>query len=122
MKSIFAILALLLAACSGAEQQPEKKWDVKVSTSGGEPKVWVFRPDGSKQCAMEAPSLTPTSASQELKSMGVMVYQGRSGNDGMMRTAVCGSGTGNTVELQIAKIDLPKAQAKGYKVMVSQPE
>lgn len=119
MKVLTGILALLLVACSSAEQQPEKKWDVKVTTKG-EPKVWIFRPDGSKQCAEAPPSLTPSSASQDLKNAGVMVYQGRSGNDGMMRTAVCGASTGNTVELEIAKVDLPKAQAKGYKVLKRQ--
>lgn len=119
MKIFAGILLLVMVGCSGAEQQPEKKWDVKVSTRG-EPKIWVFQPDGSKQCAEAPPALTPTSASQDLKLAGVMVYQGRSGNDGMMRTAVCGSGTGNTVELEIAKSDLPKALAKGYQVLKRQ--
>ena len=112
MIRLLAILALSLTACTSAEQQPEKKWDVKVKTSGGEAKVWVAKLDGSIQCEKNADALTPSTASQELKSAGIMVYQGRTGHDGMMRTAVCGADTGRTVELEIARADLPKAQAK----------
>jgi hypothetical protein len=115
MKRFGLILAMALTACTGAEQQPEKKWDVKVTTKG-EAKVWVFQSDGSKQCAEAPPSLTPSGASKDLMNLGVMVYQGRTGNDGMMRTAVCGSPTGNTVELEIGRVDLPKAEAKGYRL------
>ncbi len=112
-----AILVLgILTACSGAEQKPEKRWDVTVSKAS-DARVWVSRSDGSKQCAENPPSLTPESATQSLKKRGVAVFQARTGNDGMIRTAVCGASTGNTVDLEISRLDLPKAQAQGYQLL-----
>lgn len=116
---VIAALALILVACSGAEQKPEKKWDVKVTTKG-EPKVWVSKADGSKQCGEEPASLTPEGTAQELKRQGIVVFQFRNGTDGMMHTAVCGAPTGNTVELEVAQADLPKAMAKGFKPLKRQ--
>jgi hypothetical protein len=115
MIRILGLLALALTACASAEQkaEPEKKWDVKVTTKG-EAKIWVYRLDGSVQCEENSEVLTPAAASQELKRAGVVVFQSRTGHDGMMRIAVCGAPTGNTVELEIAEADLPKAQARGF--------
>lgn len=109
-------MALLLAGCVSERPQPERQWGVKVSKQS-EPKVWVFKQDGSKQCGMGKANVTPESAMSELKQLGVMVFEARNGNDGMMRTAVCGAPTGNTVELEIFASDLPKAQSRGYKAM-----
>jgi len=119
----FSLLALLpfLASCTTADTTPEKKWKVKVSKAG-EAKVWVFRPDGSKQCGMAPAQLSPEQAAERLRTAGVMVHQFRLGNDGMMRTAVCGSDTGDTVEVEISKMDLPKAQARGFQPMKTQAQ
>jgi len=113
MIRVLLLLSFGLAACASAEQQPEKKWDVKV-TKSGEEKVWVAKLDGSIQCEENPKALTPDVATQQLKKAGVMVFQSRSGHDGMMRVAVCGADTGNTVEVEIAKADLPKARAHGF--------
>jgi hypothetical protein len=110
---------LLLVACAGAEQKSEKRWEVKVSKQS-EPKVWISKPDGSKQCGEAPASLTPSSASQALKEAGVMVFEGRNSQDGMMHPAVCGAATGNTVELEIFRSDLPKAQAMGFRPLPRQ--
>lgn len=113
---IFVFLpTLLLLACAGAEQkQPEKRWEVKVKTEG-EPKVWIWRHDGSRQCDTPA-QISPEGVAKDLKRQGVMVYQFRRGNDGMMYPAVCGAGTGATVDLEIARADLVKVQRLGFKV------
>ena len=107
--------AFLLVACAGAEQQPEKKWNVKVSTQG-EARIWVSKPDGSKQCGEAPAELTPEVAAKEVKSGGIMVFQFRNGHDGMMHPTMCGAPTGTTVELEITRSDLPKVQALGYRV------
>jgi hypothetical protein len=119
MKKNWILLPLTMIACAGAEQQPERKWDVKV-TKKGEPKIWITKLDGSKQCEPDSAQISPEGAAKELKGLGVMVYQFRNGNDGMMRTAVCGAGTGNTVDLEIAAKDITKAQAQGFKTLKTQ--
>jgi hypothetical protein len=119
MKAFGFLLILFMVACAGAGQQPERKWDVKVSKKG-EPKIWVSKADGSKQCEPDSTQISPEGAAKDLKGLGVMVYQFRNGNDGMMRTAVCGAGTGNTVDLEIAAKDLSKAQAQGFKALKTQ--
>lgn len=102
-----------LVACTAEQKKPEQRWDVKVSTSG-EPRVWVWRHDGSRQCDTPA-QITPESAARDLKSRGIMVYRFQAGNDGMMYPSVCGAGTGATVDLEIATADLGKAERLGYK-------
>lgn len=113
--SFFAFLAVFfLVACASAEQKPQKKWEVKVSTQAGS-KVWVWRSDGSKQCDTPA-QITPESATQALKKQGIVVFQSQSGSDGRMYPSVCGAGTGATVELEISRVDLVKAQHMGFQV------
>lgn len=114
MKNGILFLALLfLTSCATEEKKPEAQWQVKV-TKEGEKKVWVWKSDGSKQC--DAPAkLSPSRAAQDLKQSGVLVYQYRSGNDGMMYPSVCGAGTGATVELEISQNDLLKALKAGFK-------
>ncbi len=116
MKSLWIVAVIFMAACASAEQKPDKKWEVKVTTKG-EPKVWVSKLDGSKQCEPDSAQITPEGAAKSMKGLGILVYQFRSGNDGMMRTAVCGAGTGNTVDLEISQKDLAKAQAQGYRLL-----
>lgn len=117
MKNGIYLLALfVLAACATEQKKPG--WEVKV-TKEGEKKIWVWKHDGSKQCDSPA-QLTASRAAVDLKQAGVMVYQSRTGSDGMMYPSVCGAGTGNTVELEIAMTDLVKAQKSGFKVKQSQ--
>ena len=125
MRSVLALLpALFLVACAGAEQKPERKWNVKVSKGSQgtkEPgnRIWVAKEDGSKQCE-KGSAITVATATTEFQRAGVVVYQGRAGQDGMVRTAVCGSGTGRTVELEIPRSDLGKAVSMGFQSISTQ--
>jgi hypothetical protein len=112
------VLVLPLVACVSAEQKEEKEWKVKVSQASDQ-RIWVSKPDGSKQCEGDS-KFTPERARQELRKAGIPVFQSRKGNDGLMRTAVCGAPTGNTVDLEISRMDLPKAQTKGFKPLTQQ--
>lgn len=112
---IVGLLGFALVGCAAEQKQPEKKWEVKV-TKGSEPKTWVSKTDGSRQCEKDSATLKPESAMQELKNAGVMVYQARNGHDGMMHTTVCGASTGGTIDVEISRVDLPKAQSLGYRV------
>ena len=116
------ILTMLLASffltsCATEQKPPEKKWEVKVKTLG-EPKIWVWKSDGSKQC-QEPAKFTPEDAAEQLRTLGVLVYQSRKGTDGLMHASVCGGATGATVELEIGRVDYQKAVSLGFR---SKPE
>lgn len=113
---IALMLSMGLMACATEQKQPNKEWNVKVTTSG-EAKIWVAKADGSRQCEPNSAILTTESATSELRKAGVIVHQSREGNDGMMHTAVCGSATGNTIEVEISRVDIAKAQSAGYRPM-----
>lgn len=113
-KELYLFLAIFLfVSCAAEQKAPQGKWEVKV-TKESDQKIWVWKPDGSKQC--DAPSkFTPERAAQEFRKTGISVFQFRKGSDGMMYPSVCGAGTGSTVELEISKMDLVKALQLGYK-------
>jgi len=119
MKLLIGLAILGLAGCVSEQSQPERQWGVKVSKQS-EPKIWIFKYDGSKQCGQAPASVTPETAARELKEAGIMVFEAKNGNDGMMHPTVCGANTGNTVEVEIFATDLGKAQSRGYKAMKRQ--
>lgn len=92
---------------------PEKEKEKTSEDSGLVEKVWVWRPDGSKQCGM-AKGIKPKEAAKRLKDRGVSVFKSRTGNDGMMHMTVCGGATGHTVELLIGVKDLEKVKKWGF--------
>lgn len=78
-------------------------------------KVWIFKYDGSKQCGMgKAISLEDMKKDLE----GITIYASEKKSDGMMRTQVCGSPTGQTNRYQINKDQLELAQKKGFKLWI----
>jgi hypothetical protein len=111
--SVF-LCSILIFGCTTV-QPAKKEWEVKVSKEG-EVKVWVWKPDGSQQCGMAPASLTPDLARQELKKAGVMVYEARTGQDGMMHITKCGAATGKTVDVEISKKDGARALSLGYRI------
>jgi hypothetical protein len=115
IRLIATLMALALVSCASEPKQPEKKWNVKVTTSSQE-KVWMWKPDGSMQCEKDSAVLDPDKAMAELKKAGVLATGARQSHDGMMHTTVCGAATGNTVEVEVPKLDVARAQALGYKL------
>jgi hypothetical protein len=114
-KIMGSVLVLGLVGCTTVQENP-RQWNVKV-TKSGESKIWVYKNDGSKQCGMAPPQFSPDMVASDLRKAGVVVFQTRTGSDGMMRNAVCGADTGDTVDAEIAKTDLKKAQAMGFRVI-----
>lgn len=107
-------LALLLAACSSAEQKPQTTWKVKATTES-QMRIWITKADGSLQCAPKGRgTLSPQRAAQELQTAGIIVFQARQGTDGQMRVQKCGAPTGNTVELEISRPDVSRALGYGF--------
>lgn len=112
---IWGVLPFILFACVSAEQNSDnRRWDVKVSTSGSG-RIWVWKYDGSRQCDSPA-QITPEGMARELKGRGIMVYEFRKGSDGMVYPSVCGAKTGATVELEIDHADLEKVQRVGFQM------
>ena len=118
---ILALSVFFLMTACVTEPVSERKFDVKVTKSGGEAKIWVFKPDGSRQCGEAKASLSVSDATQELKDLGIMVFQAQNGTDGMMHSTVCGGPTGRVIQAQIARADLAKAQGKGYRPLPGAP-
>ena len=113
MKHLVVTLALLaLAACTHETVKPKTKWAVKASTES-EQRIWITRPDGSRQCA-KAPKVDPTQVAAQVQQAGILVFQSQSGKDGQMHTQMCGAATGRTIDLLISKIDIRKALALGF--------
>ena len=106
-------LALPISASTHAVQKPEKKWTVKTTTESSQ-KIWVTRPDGSKQCAPNKGVASPEQVAGQLQAAGILVFQSRSGTDGQMRIQKCGAPTGRTVDLEISRPDLAKALSLGF--------
>jgi hypothetical protein len=121
MKNCLRLLPFLLLAACATESPKPKQWTVNVKTQGEE-RLWVGKPDGSRQCAYQPTTISPDQAANQLKSAGVMVYQFKKGTDGKLRAQRCGSATGATVDVEISRRDLPRAQALGFREKASELE
>lgn len=110
-KTSLVFLCLALTACASAEQKPV--WTVKATTASQQ-KIWVSKADGSRQCAGKKGAVSSDFALRQLKAAGVLAFQAKTGTDGQMRTQNCGAPTGNTVDVEISRIDIKKALELGY--------
>lgn len=108
----FSLASLLLVACTTAPQKPSE-WKVKATTESNQ-RIWVTKADGSRQCDKKTKALRPDQAAAQLKNAGVIVFDAKAGNDGMMRAQKCGNSTGGTVDVQISRVDLQKALSQGF--------
>jgi hypothetical protein len=113
MKHLVVAAALLaLMACTHETVKPKTKWAVKTSTES-EQRIWITRPDGSRQCA-KAPKIDPTQVATQVQGAGILVFESKTGTDGQMHSQMCGAATGRTIDLLISKIDIRKALALGF--------
>jgi len=83
---------------------------VKLAPKSGT--VLVFKYDGSRQCG-EGNVLPIDVMAKDLGS--IKIFNRSTRNDGMMRTQVCGAGTGQAHVFEIAAGDLEKAISNGFK-------
>ncbi len=102
------------AAASGsvvAKTEINKGKDPMAKTALAD-RVKVYKSDGSLQCGMGA----AISASEMQKQLGkIKIHSSSSKHDGMMRTQVCGSPTGQSNVFEIDRKDLVAAQKAGFK-------
>ncbi len=95
------ISAAVLAACG-------------VAADGGE--VQVYRSTGAVQCEANS-GRTVEQAQAQLEEVGVAVSSAACGTQDMMVMTVCGAGTTDIHLLTIARVDLPQAEALGYRAV-----
>ena len=110
-------LMLGLLGCATVVEQSPSSWEVKTKTLG-EPKVWVWKSDGSRQCS-GAPKISLDAVKESFRSAAIVVYAAKMGSDGKMYPSICGAGTGNMFELQIGTADIAKALGLGYQTKSS---
>jgi hypothetical protein len=102
------------AAASGKPIVPpeiSKEKDPMTKTAKAD-RVRVYKPDGTLQCGMGEQIPIEVMHKQLEK---IKVHRAFSKNDGMMRTQVCGSPTGNSHVYEIDRKDLSAAQKFGFK-------
>ena len=107
------ILATLLATLPIAQaEEPQTGSDAAVADQ-----IEVYRPDGSVQC--ESGGAIPLAQMRKtLTDAGVVVHSERKADDGLMRPAVCGAGTGAINVYSIDVDHLEAAIAQGFRPLL----
>lgn len=109
-KLIVLILAVFsLTGCATGHCRGKKSTEETRS-------VFVYKPDGSKQCAQDD-GVSVGVMAKELD--GIVIRSMVNKPDGMMHMMVCGGATGKVNVYEIAEKDLAFAQKKGFKVLDS---
>jgi hypothetical protein len=80
----------------------------------------VFKPDNSVQCG--GAGIDVDVMAMELIDDGIDVLCAQTGNDGLLRIAVCGAGTGNINIYTINTANLPDAELLGFASVDTLPE
>lgn len=81
--------------------------------------VFVYKDDGSRQCAMGKPIAVEV-MEQQLK--GIQVFSRRADHDHLMHMQMCGATTGKINVYEISAADLAKAKKLGFKQMPNSTE
>ena len=117
-KSKPAVTALLgigsvLAAVLSVQAADKTASDASEATVA---QVQVYKPNGSVQC--ESGGAIPLQQmGSQLTDAGIVVHAARKADDGLMRPAVCGAGTGaiNVYDIDAGQLDT--ALAQGFRVL-----
>lgn len=118
--SIYLIILSTMTACSTYSCKIEDRKDVvmtgneKVSSDNKDltQRVFVFKPDGSRQCG-QGEKIETVAMKRELGSINI--YSMDNKHDGMMRPQVCGAPTGYSNVYEINLNDLDAALKLGFK-------
>ncbi len=104
--SIVAIFAGLVVGCANGHCRGNRHADEKH--------VYVYKPDGSKQCS-GVKGASVESMATELSS--VQIYSEENRFDGNVHAQVCGFPTGRINVYEIGVSDLAKAQNLGFQIL-----
>lgn len=107
-------LTLILSSCASTNCRLQEAENMKKATEKvpQRPTAKVYKYDGSLQCGM-GKSVAAKDMQTELA--GIKVLSAINKNDGLMRIQLCGSPTGNANVFEIAKEDLEKVLALGFR-------
>lgn len=102
-----------------ASSSSARKAKPSVGKEGKEATVFVFKPDGSKQCE-ENTGVAPEA--MEKKDLGgIKVLSRDKRNDGMMHVQVCGRATGQVNVYEIPAGMLKEVETRGFKKFEKSP-
>ena len=115
-----AIIALS-AACTGATApQPLAPPSAATAPAADAARFTVYKSLGRKQC--EEGGETPESLAAQLKAAGIEATPAGCGDDGRMRVAMCGAGTGHLGLLDIRAADAAAAAKAGFRPFSELPD
>ena len=100
-------LGLFVFILSGCASQP-----CKPTLTENKKTSMVYKYDGSLQCGMGT-EVTLEQMERELKN--IKVYSKSKKRDGLMRTQVCGAGSGQANVYEISQDQVPQAEKLGFK-------
>jgi hypothetical protein len=106
-------LALLLTTTPIAQAAESSK---SAGAAVGE-QIEVYRPDGSVQCEPGG-AISLEQMRTTLTDAGIVVHSQRKADDGLMRPAVCGAGTGAINVYSIDTDQLDAAIAQGFRPLL----
>lgn len=120
---LILISSAAILSCTSAPCKIENRKDLtmtgneKVSSSNKDmtKRVFVYKPDGSKQCESEG-KISLTAMSKQLGS--IEIFSSSNKHDGLMRPQVCGASTGYNNVYEIDTKDLDAAIKLGFKKWV----
>lgn len=121
---VFALAILLVAAsalafsrspASNTQSQSTAASTSQPAAPGTMPTdaIWIERMDGEKSCE-HGTAQSLAEGANELKNVGVQVFDSLKGSDGKMRVQMCGTPTGKSNRYRIRKADLEKARSIGF--------
>lgn len=115
-------LVLSVAACAGpaADVPPPPPPAAASPAPVAADRLTVYRSLGRKQC--EAGGETPETLAAQLKAAGVEATPAGCADDGMMRPAMCGAGTGHLGLLDIRAADAAAAAKAGFRPFSDLPD
>ena len=110
---IFFVLNLSgLSSCTNSDTKNDDKKESSRKMEVQEARVFVFKYDGSLQCEKE--SRIPIEVMQRQLD-NIKIFSSESKNDGLFRSQVCGSPTGQMNVYEILETDFKTAKKLGFK-------
>ena len=108
-KITFVLCGLMLMGCASGH--------CRGRSVGSEKHVFVYKPDGSKQCDKKKNVISADVMSDEFKE--ITIYSKENKSDGQMHITLCGVPTGRVNVYEIQLKDLEKAKTLGFKEVKS---
>lgn len=113
-----ALFIVFLSACASEscrkynKRMGEEEAKVLLTEKSSLTGEWVYKYDGSVQCDLKKAQSVEAMRNRDLA--GIQVLASLKLNDGLLRTQVCGSGTGEANVYLVSKADLQTVLKRGF--------